>query len=81
MTDTTDRIRIRTLRLPDACYETRTTAGGGQVADVMPYDRATDYVTDGVRYGVRYDDGAIDWLGTDPVRAFGDDAAGIEATP
>ena len=42
--------------------------------DAMPYEGATDYVTDGERYGIAYDDGHVDWLGTDLTRAFGDGA-------
>jgi hypothetical protein len=66
---------IRTIRLSPAAYEPRETIGGGTVRDAMPFEGATDYVTDGDRYGVRFDDGHVDWLGTDLSRAFGD---GIE---
>ena len=65
---------IRTIRLTPSCYEPRRTIGGGEVRDAMPYEGATDYVTDGERYGIQYDDGHVDWLGTDLTRAFGDGA-------
>jgi hypothetical protein len=54
----------------------------GEAARVRPiilsigaplYDGATDYVTDGTRYGIRYDTGEVDWLGTSIPHAFGDD--------
>ena len=66
---------IRTIKLSPNAYEPRRTLGGGEVRDGMPYEGATDYVTDGERYGVRYDDGHVDWLGSSVGRAFGD---GIE---
>jgi hypothetical protein len=63
---------IKTLALGPMAYEVRTTLGGGQVRDVIPYDGAVDYVTDGERYGIRYDDGSVDWLGTSIETAFGE---------
>lgn len=63
---------VRTIRLNDDAYEPRQTIGGGTVRDLLPWEGATDYVTDGDRYGVRYSDGAIDWLGTSPESAFGE---------
>lgn len=69
---------IRSIQLPPAFYEARQTIGGGEVRDVMPYEGATAYVTDGDRYGIQYEDGHVDWLGSDPVRAFGEGAEVIE---
>lgn len=69
---------IRSIQLPPAFYEARQTIGGGEVRDVMPYEGAVAYVTDGERYGVQYDDGVVDWLGSDPVGAFGEGAEVVE---
>jgi hypothetical protein len=60
---------VEPVRLPNEYYEPRTTATGATVYDEMPYVDATDYVTDGERYGVRYVDGRVDWLGETPARA------------
>jgi len=49
---------------PADWYETRQTIGGGDVADVMPYEGATEYVRSDDAWGVRYEDGSIVWLGT-----------------
>jgi hypothetical protein len=65
---------IRDLRLPAEFYETRRTIGGGDVRDAMPHQGAEAYVTDGERFGIRYTDGLVDWMGTDIVAAFGDGA-------
>lgn len=62
---------IRTIRLSDNAYEPRATIGGGTIRDRMPYEGATDYVTDGARYGIRYEDGHIEWMGDSLERAFG----------
>jgi hypothetical protein len=70
--------QIRTIRLSENAYEPRRTIGGGTVKDAMPWDGAIDYVTDGEQYGVRYDDGRINWLGADLAQAFGDD---VEVIP
>lgn len=69
---------IRSIRLPPAFYEARQTIGGGEVRDVMPYEGAVAYVTDGERYGVQYGDGAVDWLGRDIVQAFGEGAEVVD---
>ena len=68
------RREIRPIRLPEQFYEPRRTLGGGEVRDMMPYEGATAYVTDGFRYGIQYEDGSVDWLGNDPVSAFGEGA-------
>lgn len=72
------RREIRRIRLPDSFYEPRRTLGGGTVRDVMPYEGAVAYVTDGKRFGVQYEDGSVDWLGSDPVSAFGDGAEVVD---
>ena len=71
---------IHEIRLPDSCYAPRRTLGGGEVRDVVPYEGATAYVTDGRRYGVLYEDGRVDWLGDDPVSAFGEGVVGFYGT-
>lgn len=65
---------IRTIQLPPSFYLPRRTIGGGEVRDVMPYVDAVAYVTDGFRYGLHYEDGTVDWLGSDLVAAFGEGA-------
>jgi len=80
MTHHADHAEIHEIRLPDACYAPRRTSGGGEVRDVLPYDGAVAYVTDGKRFGVQYKDGHVDWLGNDLVSAFGADAAGFYGT-
>jgi len=75
----TRHAEIHEIRLPDACYAPRRTSGGGEVRDVVPYEGAIAYVTDGRRYGIRYEDGHTDWLGTDPVSAFGEGAEIVDA--
>lgn len=70
---------IRTIQLPPAFYGTRQTIGGGEVRDVMPYEGAVAYVTDGTQYGVQYTDGHVDWLGSDPVQAFGEGAEVLDS--
>lgn len=72
------RREVRPIQLPPAFYEPRRTLGGGEVRDVMPYEWATAYVTDGFRYGIQYHNGRIDWLGDDPVSAYGDGAEIID---
>lgn len=74
------RREVRPIRLPDSFYLPRRTIGGGEVRDVMPYVDAVAYVTDGFRYGVHYEDGTIDWLGDDPVSAFGEGAEVEDST-
>jgi len=55
---------IRTADLPTSFYDERTTLGGGSVRDVIPFEGAVRYVTDdGIRYGVEYECGTIDWIG------------------
>lgn len=69
---------VHRIQLPDSFYEPRRTLGGGEVRDVLPYEGATAYVTDGDRYGIQYEDGAVDWLGNDPVSAFGEGAEVVD---
>jgi len=71
---------IHEIRLPDSFYAPRRTLGGGEVRDVVPYEGAVAYVTDGSRYGIQYEDGHVDWLGSDPVSAFGEAVVGFYGT-
>lgn len=56
----------REIRLPDRFYLPRTNAQGLEVRDVMPWDGAVSYATDGARVGVQYPDGTVVWLGDAP---------------
>jgi hypothetical protein len=53
---------VRAVRLPPSFYLPRITASGEEVRDVVPWEGAVDYVTDGTRYGVRMKDGVIRWF-------------------
>jgi len=83
----------RQIRLPDRFYLPRTDTFGREVRDVMPWDGAVSYATDGERLGVQYGDGRVEWLGraatladrtaapdaapADPLRTFADDFEGV----
>ena len=82
----------RTVRLPDRFYLPRTDAEGREVRDVMPWEGAVSYATDGERLGIQYADGRVEWLGTaapgsaapvdaaapaNPVASFQDDFDGV----
>jgi hypothetical protein len=81
----------RQIRLPDRFYLPRTDSLGREVRDVMPWEGAVSYATDGERLGVQYGDGRVEWLGrgsgmdensssdatADPLRTFADDFAGV----
>jgi hypothetical protein len=53
----------RHIRLPDRFYLPRIDGQGREVRDVMPWDGAVCYATDGERVGVQYADGRVEWLG------------------
>lgn len=53
----------RPIRLPDRFYLPRTDNYGREVRDVMPWEGAVSYATDGERLGVQYGDGRVEWLG------------------
>lgn len=53
----------RAIRLPDRFYLPRTDRDGREVRDVMPWEGAVGYATDGERLGVQYADGRVEWLG------------------
>lgn len=66
----------RPIRLPDRFYLPRLDADGREVRDVMPWEGAVSYATDGERLGVQYGDGSVLWLGRGPLDGAGDDANG-----
>lgn len=53
----------RQIRLPDRFYLPRVDGNGREVRDVMPWDGAVSYATDGERVGIQYADGRVVWLG------------------
>jgi hypothetical protein len=53
----------RSIRLPDRFYLPRIDGEGREVRDVMPWDGALSYATDGERLGIQYADGSVVWLG------------------
>src|SRR5262249_52595985 len=68
----------------------RTDDYGREVRDVMPWDGAVSYATDGERLGVQYGDGRVEWLGRatlrddgtgpqsgNPLATFADDFEGV----
>jgi hypothetical protein len=56
----------RAIRLPDRFYLPRFDAQGREVRDVMPWEGAVSYATDGLRVGIQYADGRVEWLGAIP---------------
>jgi hypothetical protein len=65
---------IRSIRLPDMFY--REDERGERT--VVDREGAVDYVTDGQNFGVRLEAGNVEWLGMDPVEAFGPGAEVLE---
>lgn len=71
---------LRAIRLPDRFYLPRTDAAGREVRDLMPWDGAASYVSDGDRLGIQFGDGRVQWLGTASASRLADgDAAAAEA--
>src|SRR6202008_4929625 len=79
---------VRAIRLPDRFYLPRTGADGREVRDLMPWEAAASYVSDGERLGIQFGDGRVEWLGTTsssqladgdapPPKAFAADFAGV----
>ena len=73
----------RPIRLPDRFYLPRLDADGRELRDVMPWEGAVSYATDGTRVGVQYSDGSVTWLGEIPplgedVESFADDFEGVD---
>lgn len=53
---------VRPVHLPPAFYLPRSTREGEEIRDVLPWQGATEYVSDGTRYGVRYEEGRVQWF-------------------
>lgn len=53
----------REIRLPDRFYLPRPGPDGREVHDVMPWEGALNYATDGERVGIQFADGRVVWLG------------------
>jgi hypothetical protein len=70
--------QIRPVRLPDRFYLSRRTYSGQEIFDALPWDGATEYVTDGERYGILMEDGSIRWFEESRVEQFADDFAGVD---
>ena len=60
------RMTARSIRLPDRFYLPRIDTDGREVRDVMPWEGALSYATDGERLGIQYPDGSVVWLGRGP---------------
>ena len=69
---------IRPVRLPDRFYLPRRSYSGQEIFDVIPWEGATDYVTDGERYGVMMADGVVRWFEESRSEQFADDFAGVD---
>lgn len=69
---------VRRIRLPDRFYLPRRTYSGQEIFDALPWDGATDYVTDGQRYGVLMADGEVRWLEESRLEQFAVDFAGVD---
>jgi hypothetical protein len=69
---------IRSVRLPDRFYLPRRTYSGQEIMDVVPWEGATEYVTDGARYGVLMMDGSVRWFEESRTEQFADDFAGVD---
>ncbi len=69
---------IRIVRLPDRFYLSRRSYSGQEIFDVVPWEDATDYVTDGTRYGVLMRNGAVRWLEESRLAQFAEDFAGVD---
>ena len=67
----------RSIRLPDRFYLPRVDDEGREVRDLMPWDGALSYATDGERLGIQYADGSVVWLGRGPA---GDGSADGDAS-
>lgn len=63
----------RSIRLPDRFYLPRIDAQGREVRDVMPWEGAVSYATDGRRVGIQYADGRVEWLGDGPISPDGEE--------
>ena len=71
----------RSIRLPDRFYLPRIDDEGREVRDVMPWDGAMSYATDGERLGIQYPDGSVVWLGRGPAADGDADGMGDDEGP
>jgi hypothetical protein len=69
---------LRRVRLPDRFYLSRRTYSGQEIFDAVPWEGATDYVTDGERYGVLMGDGSVRWFEESRAEQFADDFGGVD---
>ena len=69
---------IRVVRLPDRFYLSRRSYSGQEIFDVVPWEDASDYVTDGTRYGVLMGNGTVRWLEESRTEQFAEDFAGVD---
>ncbi len=70
--------QIRPVRLPDRFYLPRRSYSGQEIFDVVPWEGASEYVTDGHRYGVRLTSGDIRWFEESRLERFKEDFAGVD---
>jgi hypothetical protein len=71
-------LEIRAIRLPDRFYLSRRSYSGQEIFDVLPWEGAKEYVTDGERYGIRMYDGSVRWLEESRIERFKEDFAGVD---
>lgn len=69
---------LRRVRLPDRFYLSRQLRSGVVVYDVVPWEGAVDYVTDGQGYGVLLQSGEIRWFRDDRVERFDEEFRGVD---
>jgi hypothetical protein len=72
---------IRTVRLTASFYLPRVSASGEEVRDVVPWEGAREYVTDGSRYGVRMQDESVRWFesaASELVASLREDFGGVD---
>ena len=69
---------VRPIRLPDRFYLPRRSYSGQEIFDVVPWEGATQYVTDGSRYGVLMEGGDIRWFEGSRTEQFAEDFAGVD---
>jgi hypothetical protein len=69
---------VRPVRLPDRFYLPRRSYSGQEIFDVVPWEGASEYVTDGERYGLMMTDGTVRWLEESRSEQFADDFAGVD---
>lgn len=71
-------MEIWRVRLPEQFYLPRRTRDGWEIRDIVPWDEAVDYVTDGERYGILFQDRRIWWFTPDRTEQFRRDFEGVD---